>query len=84
MYPCDWLTGWWYFHLYMRLCLCSQNYEKDLSFAADNKTKEVNKMRQGMPMDLSVFLDHSGKQTIISPQVMLAVHRYLATGHQSF
>lgn len=56
----------------------------ETDFYTDNKTKKVNEMRQCMPMDFSVFIDHSAKENMITPQVMLAVHRYLATEVEPF
>lgn len=56
----------------------------ETDFYTDNKTKKVNKMRQSMPLDLSVFTDPSSKQTTISPQLMLAVHRFLVTEIEPF
>ncbi|XP_039262731.2 metal transporter CNNM4-like [Styela clava] len=56
----------------------------ETDFYTDNKTKKVNKMRQRMPLDLSVFTDPSAKQTTITPQLMLAVHRFLVTEIEPF
>lgn len=56
----------------------------ETDFYTDNKTKKVNQMRQSMPLDLSLFTDPSARQATISPQLMLAVHRFLLAEVEPF
>nr|CAB3232141.1 metal transporter CNNM4 [Phallusia mammillata] len=52
----------------------------------DNKNKRLNTMRQKIPLDLSLFAEQpgEGKKPKISPQLMLAAHRFLLAEVEPF
>jgi len=54
------------------------------ALAADNRMKKLNKMRQQIPIDLSLFVEQSGRKAQCSPQLMLAAHRFLIAEVEPF
>ena len=54
--------------------------------AADNRKKKLNMARQKFPIDLSLFTEPPGEggKPVVSPQILLAAHRFLLAEVEPF